>query len=115
MGYRMFRLTVIAAILAVTIGATVAHAQNCPTYASPTSLGTVQSSLITEASGIAVSRQHEGVLWIHNDSGDSNRIFAMTFRGAPLGTFTLSGASAIDWEDIAIGPVPPQGNYIYVG
>ena len=115
MGCRMFRLTVIAAILVVTIGAAVAHAQNCPTFAPPQSLGMVQSSSITEASGIAVSRQHENVLWIHNDSGDSNRIFAMTTTGAPLGTFILSGATAIDWEDIAIGPAPPLQNQIYVG
>lgn len=59
---------------------------------------------LVEASGLAVSRSHPGVLWAHNDSGDTARVFALGEDGRKLGIFTLDGAGATDWEDMAIGP-----------
>jgi hypothetical protein len=39
----------------------------------------------------------------------------MTESGGHLGWFTLGGASAIDWEDMAIGPGPlAAASYLYV-
>ena len=71
---------------------------------------------IREASGLAASRKHSGVLYTHNDSGDRNRIFAINEWGKYLGTYDLSGAQARDWEDMAIGPGPIAGeDYLYVG
>ena len=79
-------------------------------------VGTVENPSINEASGIAPSRRNIDVLWVHNDSGDSARVFAMNTQGDHLGTFALSGASATDWEDIAIGPGPDPGkDYLYLG
>src|SRR6188508_1240616 len=78
--------------------------------------GTIQNSSINEASGIAASRINPNVLWAHNDSGDSARVFAMTAAGTNLGTYSISGASATDWEDIAVGPGPTAGaQYLYIG
>ncbi|MBL8775166.1 MAG: hypothetical protein JNK12_04520 [Acidimicrobiales bacterium] len=59
---------------------------------------------LVEASGLAVSRANEGVLWAHNDSGDTARVFAFGEDGGRLGTFKLVGAGATDWEDMALGP-----------
>ena len=59
---------------------------------------------LVEASGLAVSRANEGVLWAHNDSGDTARVFAFGENGGRLGTFKLVGAVATDWEDMALGP-----------
>ncbi|HMQ24778.1 MAG TPA: hypothetical protein PKA98_02225 [Acidimicrobiales bacterium] len=59
---------------------------------------------LVEASGLAVSRDQPGVLWAHNDSGDTARVFAFGEDGRKLGIFTLEGAGATDWEDLAIGP-----------
>lgn len=59
---------------------------------------------LVEASGLAVSRTQPGVLWSHNDSGDTARVFALGEDGRKLGTFTLDGAVATDWEDMALGP-----------
>lgn len=56
---------------------------------------------IIESSGIACSRVNRGVFWTHNDSGDTARIFAFNVKGESLGTFTLAGVQARDWEDIA--------------
>lgn len=61
------------------------------------------------------SRSNANTFWVHNDSGDSARFFAMSRSGSLLGTFPLSGVSANDWEDIAIGPKSDGGNYLYLG
>ena len=73
----------------------------CPVFEPGVSLGTLQLSAIDEASGIAASRTNPNVLWVHNDSGDSARVFAIHIDGTLLGTYSLSGASATDWEDIS--------------
>lgn len=87
----------------------------CPTIAAPVKTGTLADPAIAEASGLAASRSQPGVLWTHNDSGDDARIFAIDPTGATLGTFVLDGASAVDWEDMAIGPGPKPGEWLYVG
>lgn len=58
---------------------------------------------MTETSGLAVSRAHPGVIWAHNDSGDTARFFAIDQTGALLATYHLPGVTAVDWEDMAIG------------
>jgi hypothetical protein len=70
--------------------------------------GTVASDALTEISGIAASRRNRGVYWVHNDSGDTARVFAIDAAGKTLGEFALDGAQAVDWEDIAVGPGPGQ-------
>ncbi len=61
---------------------------------------------LAESSGIAVSRRHPGLLWTHNDSGDGPFLYATNLRGDNLGVYTVTGASATDWEDVAPGPCP---------
>lgn len=107
-------ITVIGLILLPLV--TVETVADCPQFADGVQIGTVQSSLINEASGIAASRENSDVLWTHNDSGDSARVFAMNTEGTHLGIYYLSGASATDWEDMAIGPGPTEGiDYLYIG
>lgn len=87
----------------------------CPDFSSGTSGGNIESSAIIEASGIAASRRNPGVLWVNNDSGDSARLFALTPSGRHLGIYSIAGASAYDWEDIAVGPGPVEGqSYIFI-
>jgi hypothetical protein len=69
-----------------------------------------------ELSGIAASQKNPGVLWTHNDSGDTERIFATNTSGKLLGTYVKSSNKAVDWEDIAVGPGPTTGTkYVYIG
>ena len=63
---------------------------------------------ITESSGVAVSRRHDGVFWTHNDSGDRARLYALDGAGNLLATYRVVGARAVDWEDMAIGPCPGE-------
>ncbi|MEM6990634.1 MAG: hypothetical protein AAF721_09060 [Myxococcota bacterium] len=88
---------------------------DCPVFARGVSVGDLEFDEVGEASGLAVSRTQPGVLWTHNDSGDSARLFALSDTGAHLGQFTLQGAAADDWEDIALGPGPDAGvDYLHV-
>lgn len=86
-----------------------------PQFAAAASAGTVQSAAVLEASGLAASRKNAGVFWLHNDSGDSARLFAMTAAGIHLGEYALTGATATDWEDMAVGPGPGAAQHLFVG
>lgn len=79
-------------------------------------VGTVQTTMITEASGIVASKKNAPVLWLHNDSGHSARLFAINPEGMLLGIFHVTKAHCRDWEDIAIGPGDdPNRDYLYIG
>lgn len=72
---------------------------------------------ISESSGVAVSRQHAGVLWTHNDSGHGPHLYAVDITGQILATFEVAGAESVDWEDIAVGQCPraPHRDCLYIG
>ena len=76
--------------------------------------GTLASLDEIELSGLVASLAHDGVFYVHNDSGDSARFFAIDLAGKALATFTVSDASAIDWEDIARAPCP-AGTCLFLG
>jgi hypothetical protein len=76
---------------------------------------TVASADLIEISGVVASRRDGSVLFAHNDSGDSARFFAIGRSGEDIATYTVTGADAVDWEDIAEGPGPEPGrSYIYL-
>ena len=88
----------------------------CDLYASIDTLGSVASSDLVEASGLAASRTTDDVLWSHNDSRGGPLLHAFSSAGADLGAFEVPGAFALDWEDIAAGPGPDgSGSFIYIG
>jgi len=76
--------------------------------------GALANKAEVEISGIVASLAHDGVYYVHNDSGDVARFFAIDAAGAALATFQVSGAGAVDWEDIARGPCP-AGTCVFVG
>lgn len=88
----------------------------CPAFDDGVSLGIVGDAAIVETSGLVASRAHADVLWLHNDSGDGARAFAIGTDGALLGQISIGGALALDWEDAALGPGPEAGvDYLYFG
>lgn len=80
----------------------------------PTSAGTIAATGLVETSGLAASRVHPNVLYAHNDSGDTARVFVVGTDGASRGVVTVTGAPAVDWEDIAVGKCP-SGSCVFVG
>lgn len=112
---RKFLLTIFCGALCyLLLGAPLLAKE--PHFGERVDRGLIEHPDLDEASGIAASRKNLGVLWSHNDSGDSNRIFALNTAGKHLGIFTIAGATARDWEDIAVGPGPvEEESYIYIG
>jgi len=63
--------------------------------------GLILDSRLHEISGLAASRTHPDVLWVHNDGGNAARLYAISRRGSLLATFDIAGVANTDWEDIA--------------
>ncbi|MBC8063335.1 MAG: hypothetical protein H7Y17_00770 [Chlorobia bacterium] len=77
---------------------------------------TVKHPALAEISGMVQSRPDKDLFWVHNDSGDSARIFAIRRDGSVIspsgpsyGGIAISGAKNVDWEDIALA-----GGKLYV-
>lgn len=69
---------------------------------------------LAESSGAAPSRRR-GVYWTHNDSGDDPVLYATDTLGRDLGFVRVTGARAVDWEDLAAAPCGERaGTCLYV-
>ncbi|MEM6523529.1 MAG: hypothetical protein AAGF85_13040 [Bacteroidota bacterium] len=78
-------------------------------------LGILENDHINEASGLEASQVNPGLLWTHNDSGDTSRLFLIQENGGSVKEFYLQGVRSRDWEDIGIGPGPEDdASYIYL-
>lgn len=83
--------------------------------------GHLQDKMMDEISGIAASGISKDVYYVHNDSGDSSRFFAINPEGKLLSTIDFTGdptikGGALDCEDIAVGPGPDtKKSYVYLG
>jgi len=68
-----------------------------------------------ELSGVAPSHVYPGLLYVHEDSGNSNEVYVTATDGRDAGKLVLQGIRNRDWEDIAVGPGPEKDkSYIYV-
>ena len=76
-------------------------------------VATVSDPELTK-SRLVVSRRQAGVLWVHEDSGASPALTALSTDGASLATLTLRDASSVDWEDLAIAPCG-EADCLWVG
>jgi 5'/3'-nucleotidase SurE len=82
--------------------------------ASTDRVPTLQDPVLDEVSGVVASRVHPPDLWVENDSGGEPAVYAIAPDGTLLGTYTLAGATNIDWEDLALGPGPQADtSYLY--
>ncbi len=86
-----------------------------PDWAPAKVVGKIESPEINESSGIAASRCQADVFWTHNDSGDDAFIFAINAKGEKRGTWKVSGAKNIDWEDIAVFKDKNGACFLYIG
>ena len=86
----------------------------CRYPGGPVSGGNVAAQGLVETSGLAASRVHANVLYAHNDSGDTARIFMIGTNGASRNVVSITGAPAVDWEDVAVGKCP-AGSCVFVG
>ncbi len=112
-----FRAIYLIALLVATTGCSQSVKKNS---ADDGIVGTLSADALNEISGVAISRLHSNTFYVHNDSGDSSRFFAINFKGELLSTYNFKGIAdnglgVRDCEDIAMGPGPEAGkNYIYL-
>jgi hypothetical protein len=109
--------------------ATSTHAQTSEPL-RPAVYAHVDAEPIKEMSGIVKSPGRDNVFWVHNDSGDSARIFAINAEGQTIiptyskfsfygeepeegkeqwEGFPVLNAKNVDWEDIAV-----DDHYLYI-
>lgn len=90
--------------------------EGCPACGEAATWGELRGADVDECSGAVAGATHPDVLYVHNDSGDSARFFAIGVDGVPRGEFDVSGAGAVDWEDVARGPCSSGGgSCLYLG
>ena len=64
-------------------------------------IATLANQTVDESSGLACSRRLSGLFWTHNDSGGDASLYLLDAKGRDLGSCTLQGVLAYDWEDMA--------------
>ena len=107
----MTRITAVLLSLAwISIPAMSANAQQSSSCALQGSLARLPG--LPEASGLAISRRLDGLLWTHNDSAQPV-LFALDRSGALQGQLRINGAAVENWEAIAVGPCG-ESSCIYV-
>lgn len=81
--------------------------------------GIIQASIsnpdLAEISGLAFSKKHPNLMYVHTDSGGEPTVTMLDSLGRELGKIELEDAKNRDWEDIAVGPGPDGKSYVYVG
>ena len=91
-----------------------AGASDSGEYSDPQQIGTIVAPSLPEVSGITPSHSAPGVWWVHNDSGDQARLYAINSAGQLLATFEVPGAQNVDWEDIGSGPGRDGSPALYI-
>ncbi|MCA9493247.1 MAG: hypothetical protein KC621_25120 [Myxococcales bacterium] len=92
-----------------------AAAGTCASQQPTEPLATVSGAPFAEASGVAVSRTRDGVLFLHGDKGNDPVILAVDRQGNILDEHLVTDATNEDWEDIAAAPCPDEGDCLYIG
>jgi len=93
-------------IAAVTLAAAPEAAA---TGAASTVDRVIRDPRIGEASGLAPSLNHPGVLWTHNDSDNPPLLYAIRADGSTAAAVRLTGVTNRDWEALA-GYRDPSGH-----
>jgi hypothetical protein len=77
-------------------------------------VGTMESDLIVECSGMAISFHQPDAFWAINDSGHSAHVFCVSLKGKLLARLELVGARNRDWESMTQVSTP-AGKFLVVG
>lgn len=91
-----------------------AAAPSCPETGDPEVSGSLEAPEVDETSGIAVSVKNPGIFWLHNDSGDGARAFAVDEKGKLHATLEFDTVKPRDIEDMAIED-GEGGSFLYFG
>src|SRR5512134_1085479 len=97
-----FGLPLLLIVLAALHAAGCAREESKASEARGGSLsGVLLDAQLAEISGLAASRRHRDVLWLHDDGGNPARLFAVTTGGDRMAALRVDGVTKTDWEDMA--------------
>ncbi|MGA1773888.1 MAG: hypothetical protein ACO387_07270 [Flavobacteriaceae bacterium] len=91
----------------------MAQGQQWPSFRVDT-LGYSTDVRLKEISGLRSSKLNANRFWVHNDSGDAPKIYALSSSMKVEREFVLKGAQHIDWEDMAGGTYQAKP-YLFIG
>lgn len=91
-----------------------AHADLCKKWSEPKKVGTLDTALVNEASGLVISKKFPNRFYHNNDSGDGPFFYITDLAGAGTQKVTVPGMQPLDAEDIALGPCA-GGDCIFLG
>jgi hypothetical protein len=106
--------TAVGWLLVIAFGAVEPGVAPAHAASTPPPVFTFADTRIVESSGLATSSYGDGVVYTHNDSGDSARFFAVDPHGATVAVYTLRGATNVDWEDMATGSDAQRHPVLYL-
>lgn len=79
----------------------LASAATPQTFSGPHVAGQLGAPPKNEASGLAASRRSPDILWLHDDSGGADSLFAVSTQGELIRSVKLAATRNEDWEDLA--------------
>jgi hypothetical protein len=77
----------------------------CAGWGAPTLLGRVSATGLDALSGMAASWRNSGIVYVHNDRNRAV-VYALNETAALVATLTLTGATVLDVEDMAVSRCP---------
>jgi len=89
----------------------------CRNWSQGTVIGTLDHTIIPEASGMAASRKFPNRLYHINDSGGGPFFYITDLRGNHTQSVRIKGfdASHADFEDLSLGPCSPDKSCLFIG
>lgn len=89
-----------------------------PAYAAdpPTQVCSIADGRIGESSGLALSLKHPGVVYTHNDSGNTTELFALDAATCAVrAVFNVAGTTNSDWEAMSVGKDDQGRPAVFIG
>jgi hypothetical protein len=90
-------------------------AQLCTQWGEPVTVGLLDTAFLPEASGIALSRTFPDRLYHINDSGHGPYFYITDRTGGNTQQVRIEGFSAIDPEDLSMGPCAGGESCLFIG
>ena len=105
-----------AALFLIGLLPTTVDAQLCAQWSEALRVGELQVQL-TEASGLAASRQFPGRLYHINDSGETGKFFITGMDGKDTRSVRINDFDPEDTEALSLGPCPGKDSIscLYIG
>lgn len=96
----MIRALLAAGVFALPAAAEAQTRANAPGSERAVLEALVTDERISEISGLAASRRHEGIYWVHNDGDNPAELYAIDGTGSLRATLRIAGLRNVDWEDL---------------